>query len=407
MGRGKYQNEYFFNPKINKPIEAIYEDLDGYSYEVFPDEPDRFFMLEIAVVLPPVEYEGKFLKGILFTIGGDALLELCPEFASLFHIIAYSGWTSYAWSKKADAYLSIYDNPEREAWFKRTQPDRADKILIPYESPEYTLEYMHPPERGLERDVDVLMVSRLDDLKNVPFLARALKVYRQKYAHRIRMTLVQGNHYDVHLEGLSPHQAGQFREIESILVHPNDYIQFVPIAPYYTEMFRYYSRARMYVLGSLFEGRNRSLHEAMVFGAPVICCKQFNQYARGQDEAFPDGAGLYTDYDPEAMADTIHFMWHHYPEFTPRKAFLEKFGRKNFANTCIDKFPYYARNLPGYQAGHHHENVWLDLAVQKHYQISYADMIFARRHDLTNLRGLDKIKGILGFYLAKFSRFVG
>jgi hypothetical protein len=56
---------------------------------------------------------------------------------------------------------------------------------------------MYPtPVPFVPKEYDVICVSRMHDLKNLPMIAAALKVYRQKY-RPIRMVLIVGKAFDV------------------------------------------------------------------------------------------------------------------------------------------------------------------------------------------------------------------
>jgi glycosyltransferase involved in cell wall biosynthesis len=400
----------------------IYADLDAYTIEYFEDEPQFHERIDLWVLLPPVRYEGQFLKGICFSQGVDYLVKLHPQLPQLFFTIANSQWCSYPWSRETDAYFTCYPNGHREAWFRQANPDRAGKILIPLQDADFTPEYVMAPVPFARKEYDVVCVSRLHDLKNVPLIAAALKTYRRKY-RPIRMALVVGKAFDLNFKGLTPHERDELRKVEAILKHPRDYLELVPLAKYKEELTGYYSRARLCVLGSLIEGKNRALFEALSCNTPVVCFRQFNQYARGEAAlsgqpsavshssapektlapAFPDGAGLYApEFDAESLADTFHEVFENETSFRPRRRFLEESGRKNFFTQCLDAFPYYQTALPDYRAGHHLHNLWLDLAIQANYQLSLFDFLYDRNSLLSHVRGVKEIGKMLEFYFGRF-----
>jgi glycosyltransferase involved in cell wall biosynthesis len=422
MPKDRYPREYFANPRIDKPLAEIYADLDAYTMEVFADEPAYHEHVDLWVLLPPLGYEGRFLKGILISQGVDYLCERFPRLPQLFFTLATSRWSAYPWSRRADGYLALYANPHREAWFRRTHPDRADKILLPLQSADFTHDYALAPVPFLPKDFDVICVSRLHDLKNLPLIASALKVYQRKY-RPIRMALVAGKEFDLNFKGLDPEEQAELRKVEEILEHPHDYIEFIPRVKYFEQLPGYLSRSRLYVLGALLEGKNRALYEAMSCNTPVVCFRQFNQYARGDEAvsgqrsavshasgpertrapAFPEGAGLYApEFDAESLADTFHEVLQNETSFHPRRRFLEVSGRKNFFNQCVDAFPYYRTELPDHRAGQHVQNLWLDLAVQANYQLSLLDFLYDRNPRLSRLHGVQTIDEILAFYFSRF-----
>lgn len=389
-----YPWAYMHNPDIQKPLEEIYRDIDSFTWEIQPDEPERLTSLNLCILFPPVYFEGRFLKGLCFSVGVEPLVQFCPDFLDYFYVVAGTGWCSYPWSKSANAYLAGFNNPHREAWFRGENPDRADKILIPLQgAPEFSNEYVMAPVPPAVRDIDIISVSRIHNLKNIPMIAQALKIYRQKYpTPHIRMTLVSGWKYDINHEEFDEHTRGQYRQIEEILTHPNDYIDFIPHLNWYTELPDHYARSKVFVLGSLVEGKNRSMHEAMVCNTPVVCFKEFNQYLRGDDFSIPPGAGMYATYDAESLADTMHHVIHNPEEFTPRKSFLQHFGRKNFLNTCVDRIPYYRENLPDYTLGEHYDNLWLDMAVSRNYQTSLHDFLYGHSVWPNHSQGIEACK---------------
>jgi glycosyltransferase involved in cell wall biosynthesis len=404
MVRGNYdrQKPYLHTSRINKPIEEIYADLDAFSWEIFEDQPHRFDTVSFYVLLPPLNYEGKFIKGLFFSEGVELINKLFPQLSAAFLAFTYSPGISYSWAPVADAYSSLYKNPQRDRWFRQTYPDRALKPIIPLQDTDFVNEYLLCPRNVPEKDIDLLAVARLSEEKNLPTIAKALKVYRQKYPQKpIKLTVITGHDFDANtMQGLDEYALNEWRQVEAILTNPFDYINLIPRVDYYHEMPVYYSRSRAFVLGSLLEGKNRGITEAMSCNVPVICFEEFNQYARGESPVFPEGAGLYAKFDPESLADTIHTVLENQTEFKPRYQYLKHCGRKNFFNTCIDSFPYYQHNIPDYKPGNAFNNLWLDLAVQQNYQVSLHDFLYSRS-PIAHLRGIDVIRQNLG-ELTKF-----
>jgi len=407
MPKGQYQRDYFANPWVHntKSIEAIYKDVDAFTMEYFGDEPEFVERIDFVTVLPPLGYDGQFIKGICFSQGVDYLYQLYPQLGQIFHSIANSQWGAIPWSRQADGLFTLYENPDRENWFPKAYPDRAHQVLVPLQDADHTHEYAMAPVPFVKRDIDVLCVARLHDLKNIPLIAAALKVYREKY-RPIRMTLILGlgKPLDLNLKGLTDGERDEWRQIESILTHPFDYIEIVPQADHGTELPRYYSRSKLCVLGTLFEGKNRALSEANCCNTPTVCFAEFNQYIRGKTLQVPLGAGLQAPhFDAESLADTFHEVIENQGDFQPRRKHLEHSGRKHFFNRCIDSFTdYYPTKLPDFQAGRHFDNLWLDLAVQQNYELSLCDFVYDKNFLLTHVRGLAAIEKLLKFYFGRF-----
>jgi glycosyltransferase involved in cell wall biosynthesis len=395
MPKGDYNRQipYNTNPNINKPIEEIYGDLDAYTVEVFEDEPDMPTGLTFTVILPPCLYEGKFIKGIYFSEGVDILNKHLPQLSDAFFSIANSRWCNYPWSKTADAYFGVYPNSQREAWFRKNHPEHFKKVIIPIQDAEFTNDYYMQPNRFIQKDIDVICVSRMDLDKNIPMLAKGLKIYRQKYPNNhIKMTWIVCHSFDFRKpETMDEYHQERWQEILAVVPNIEDYI--IPRRMMsYDQVRNHYNRAKVDILGSLLEGTNRSIHEAMSCNVPVICFDAFNKYLRGEEGVvIPEKAGLYAEFDPESVADRIYQVLQNQDYFKPRLGYLKHFGRRNFFNLCLDSFDYYRENVPDYQSGNAFNNLWLDLAVQHHYGVSLFDFIYYRRPEYAVIHGMDNI----------------
>ncbi len=406
MPTGYHAVEYYRNPDIDKPIEQIWADQNDFSDEHFSFEELKkynFTPLDLFMPLPPLLINGKFIKGIILSQCIDVFTEKFPRLKNFFHLCAYSMWSSYPKSETADVYFTCYDNPERDHWFKKTFPEKAGKILIPGLDSDFHDEYRIAP-RNVTKDIDVLTVGRMDSAKNHPIIARALKIYRQKYEDRIYLTHVVGKKgIDADYNGFNENEMKQVRQVQEILDSPKEYIKLISQVGY-DEMGDYYSRAKVLVLASLHEGKNRSLIEAVSCDTPVICFKAHNQYVKGNDQVFPDGAGMYCDFDPESLAAAIHEVIHNPEKFTPRYSYLKnEGGRAGFFNKIIDAIPYYQKHLPEFEAGNHRNNIGLVVAVQKMYGVSLNDFLY-KGHSW--VQGWDDIAARLGNSINQCERIV-
>ena len=194
-------------------------------------------------MLPPLFYEGRFIKGIYFSEAVELINKLFPQLSSVFFSFTYSPGISYSW-ESPDAYSELYKNPQRDKWFRETYPDRAHKPIIPLQDTDFINEYLISPRNVPAKDIDLLAVARLSEEKNLPIIAKALKVYRQKYPQKpIKLTVVTGHDFDANnLQDLDEYALNEWRQIETILTHPFDYINLVPRVDYYSEIPTYYSQ---------------------------------------------------------------------------------------------------------------------------------------------------------------------
>jgi glycosyltransferase involved in cell wall biosynthesis len=365
-----------------------FELLDQYTMEFFSDEPEFRDRLDLFMPLPPLEYDGVFCKGILFTQAADYLVERFPWTPKLFHVGAYSMWCSYPRSELADFYLSCYGNPKREAWFREAYPERRNKILIPLQDGDFTHEYMMGPRLVEAEDIDLLCVCKLEVRKNLGLLARAIHCYREKFGE-LRAVLISGQDLDT----LNEESQTQLDMLNSELPPDDGFLEVWGRVPHH-ELSEIYSRSRCLILPSFIEGKNRSLTEAMLCNTPVLCLKEFNQHARGPQPAFPDGAGLTSPSDPDGVATTIHEVLS--KPFHARKACLQHYGRQNFLNTLLASLPHYRQTIPEWNEQRPVENIWFDLAIQLLFQMSFHDYLYGDKvHGYAWVQGIEKATELL------------
>lgn len=396
MPQGTPKAEYYKQARSQKPRSEVFADIDSWTFEVFEGQTDAYEKIDFTVVLPPLSNRGVQLKGLCFTRAADLLLDRYPSMAQRFVTIASSMCSAYPWSKSADALFATYKNDERDAWFRNTYPARSEKPLVPLADADYVHEHLFTPMPVRQKNIDVLIVARLEACKNLPLLCEAVLVYARKY-RPIRTTIVagrpSGNWKDltqeeqVELDGIKRVMGDKFDDYLDLTAHI-----------VHRALPHYYSSARVCVLGSLIEGANRSLKEAMSCNTPVICFKDFNSHSRGSDIVFPEGAGLQAPFDTEALADVIHTVLENPDSFTPRQHYLQTRGRERMFNKCLDSIAYFRDALPGYEAGRHGENSWLHEAMKKQYDLKPLDWVYAQS-PLVHAVGLSQVESRLAEFL--------
>ncbi len=405
MPAGRFPYEYFKDPHIQKPIEQIYQDINGYTWETTDDDSELWHGESfIQVVLPPLQMDGLCVKGIFYSNAVDVILRRYPWLSDLFHTIGSSMFSSYSWSRKADVLFSVYNNPHRDNWFRNQEPARHHQLLFPLLDSDFLNELTFCPLNVAEKDIDVLCISRLNPDKNLEVVAKAIQILNKKYNASVRMTLITGQKMDLNLQYIRPNEREEFYKIESAVEHFRDYIDVVLDRIFDpTELARYYSRAKVCVLGSLLEGRNRCIREAISCNTPVVCFKQLNQYARGDQPELPDGAAMYApEFDAEILADTLYEALNHRDSFHPRKAFLRHFGRKTFLNQCLNLIPHYREVLPDFSEYDNYSNDWLNMAIYQQYEKSFHDLLYDKQVELTYAKGMNNIEAFAENFGYKF-----
>lgn len=405
MPKGWCPEYFYYNPNLEqeKSIEDIYKEIQYYSGEFFQDDDIKYrLQTDFMVPLPPLLYEGKYIKGMFLSEGVDYIHSIFPRINELFFSMAYTMWSSIPYSDKAEIYLTCYDNPQREEWFKKEYPNKKDKIFIPLQDADFTNEYNICPVFGVEKDIDILCVSRVSSVKNLPVLLRALKLYHEKYRKRLKATLITGvkdkkfNESEKEILKSLELEFGGKREL-------NKYINIMGCVPHGHELNTYYTRSRFVVLTSIYEGKNRTINEANLCNTPVIVFKDLSKYTRGNDRAFAPNAGLYAhEFTPESLCDTIREGMLNQDKFTPRRSYLKINGRINFLNKCIDSIPYYKENLPEYVPGRIQDNLWLDLAMQANYQLSFNQFLYGANPAIHHVKLHEENTGIMDFFNARF-----
>lgn len=404
--------EYFQNPHINKSIEEIYQDMDAFTGEIVPQ--DGVFHLEDSYafslnLLPPIQFEDTFVKGILFSNAVDYLNSLFPDLSEYYFTVSHTLQPSFSWSVHTDAATILYTNPHREAWFRKTYPHRKECRLVPITLSDMTNEHFFCPQENLERapekDIDVLCVSRVDVQKNIHMLIQAAKVFEEKYNRSLKITLITGHEIPENPDAQPAYIRQAYEQCVPFLAQLKHPIEIVTKSLDRESIRQYYRRAKTTVLCSLWEGKCRAIHEAAACDSAIVCFREFNQYLRGENpHAFPPGAGLYApDFDAESLADTLHQALNNLGEFHPRQQFLNNgYGIKNTFNTLIEQFPYYQEHLPCYEPGTHYDNPWLYRAFWDNYQVYFEDY---HSKPVMMSRGIDRMERFKDFYQSHLNLF--
>ncbi len=411
---GVWPTQYFHTPHSDNSLEQIWDDIDNWSFEDDYNREDHHNAIYMIVPFPPMELNGKFLKGMFFSQACDTLLAKFPNLKKMFNVVAHTMFSSYSHCDGADICFACYKNEAREQYFRKKYPHKSHIALVPLQPADYTNEYYIGPTLNTPKKIDVICISTAYPVKNLPMLAKALKAYESKYNKILKCTVAIGNRDAVKLEdGTMDYSKvrwdakAELEEIDEILINTEKYIDFHPYIEY-KDIARYYSSSRCAVLTSLMEGKNRFINEAMSCNVPVVVFKDHNKYARGDYPVFFGNSGEYApEFTPESLADTIHKVLTNQDKYEPRKNYLMHSGRRNFVNTLVNALPYYKENIPDYsEEGGVQNNLWIDMAVQASYGISFHDFLYDKKTNLTWVTGLDRISDAIDYYTSLFGKYI-
>jgi glycosyltransferase involved in cell wall biosynthesis len=393
--------EYWVNPAIDKARDAIFADLQEDNQEWRTEDAAMAQGIEFFVALPPSTYRGHFVKGLFWSRGVDCLYEAFPELPDFFVSMADSGGCAYPTATQADVLLTQYPNAKRESWFAKKHKKLGKKTMIPLSGEaDWINEYVAAPCHVPGKSIDLFCMTDLSWADNLPLIAEALLIARQKYPDQFfRLTLLIHQQTDVTLSGLNEEEREMFARLEEMLVHPYDYLEILTGPRTMQERAQLFSRAKAFVSGRLIGPKPQDLNEAISSNIPVITFDTYNQYARGEEALLiPDGAGVHAEFNPEILADAMAFTVGEHHRFKPRMLYLMDWGRKHFLNKCLDAIPYYQEALPEFEPGAHHRNMWLDLAVFDSYRCSTIDFLYDKVSNFSYAKGLENIRQCLSSY---------
>ncbi len=407
--KGVYPKKYFKAPHVAKPIEEIWDDIDAYTGEFFEDEKNLHEKIDFVIPIPPLKYKNRFLKGVFFSQGCEYLLKLFPDIKKIFFAGAYTMWSNYSWSNNADFYLTCYKNKAREEYYKNKYPHKRHIPFIPLQDVDFTNEYKIAPTFNTQKTIDLICVSTPLEVKNLPMVASIIKEYERKYNKTLKTAFVLGakkvikaENGEINYQNLPESQKQQLDEVIKILGPSIKNVDFYPWIDH-KELLKYYTASRCLILASLIEGKNRSIGEANACDTPVVVFRDHNKWARGGHPILREKSGEYAEvFSAECMADAIHKIISHPEYYEPRESYLKYSGRKNFINTLVDYLPYYHNNLVGYEKGAVHENLWLDLATQRNYQLGYHDFLYCKNSAIQHVRGVKAIESLVKFFYSRF-----
>jgi glycosyltransferase involved in cell wall biosynthesis len=393
--KGYPPEKYYSDPCSTYNPHEMYRIMDEFTQENFSDQPKNYEEMQSWVLLPPMHYEGKLLKGLLVSSSMELLLDKRPETSELFYTVTSPRCQGIPWSESSDILLYTYDNPDRKQWFYETYPHRHSQVLLPFEHEVDFINEAHvrPSWAYVDRDIDLMCVSRLFPQKHGWMIIEAASTYVRKYQpdKPFHMVFVIGSEFDEQFKGISENEATEFKKMQAaILAAPDNMtVELIQRCDHAT-LIELYSHSKLYCMGSLIEGKNRSQREAMYCNTPVVLFDKMNQYIRGPEPLIPKDAGLTApEFTIDSLADTFHQVYAHYDRFSPRKAALSVYGRKRYFNAMVQGVPDYVNDIPDLLEVDPYDNLWLDLAIHANYQLSLHDFLYTRHFEHGYAHGLE------------------
>lgn len=379
--------------ELPSSVEDAFRRVDQFTWELLTD--DEPYDLYSYVMSPPVIFDGVFQRGTLMTMAADYLAQMIPEISAYFTTLASSRWCSVPWSKTADALATLYENPERERWFRQYAPNRRHQVFTPLQEADWTSEIFYRPME-CEKRFDLVCISRLASFKNLDVLAAALRIYRLKYG-RLRVLLLPGADSREALDSSELDCLNQLEEASFGQLEVRWYVDAKGVV-------ESLSQSRLYVLTSLIEGKNRGLHEAMCCNVPVLTFSNFNQHIRGGSRAYPINAGLDVEFTPSALADGIKTALDREHQFSPRPAYLDGFSGRIWSLDCLYQRMGRAEWIAS--AGSIDESR-LGVAIGKCYGSTLTGFVYDETPHPTYAVGVESHRELVAYYREKLSQTHG
>jgi glycosyltransferase involved in cell wall biosynthesis len=395
---------YFSQPNVKKTAAKRFDDLQRYTGELFEGDPELAAQISFTVVFPPLSWDGVFVKGLCYTQGADFLAKFYPFLSDLFYVVADSQSPALPWAQSADGAFTHYSLPARTRWFAQAQPDLAEeRTFLPFSSAQRVNDRLYVPDSNISRDIEVLCVAPLREEKNLPLLAEGIRAFQKKYRRKTRLTLITDAVLDLQMSALKESERGEMKKLYDLLGFPFDTIEFHTGLIGESTPASLYQRAQVVVVGSLLDTQLHTAYQAMACNTPVIYFDALNAPIRGNESALPTGGALAIDtVSPEALALGLYRVLTGRQSFQPREAVLQQGGVRWFLRQMMAAFADHYQAIPQFDPETLFTNLWIDLAMQQHYQTSLFDFAYGRTPQWSELRGLSAVHRALKGYYQRF-----
>jgi hypothetical protein len=394
--------------------EQLYYALNTTNMEIVePDSQDSTVThpLIFKTILPPFRIGNQFFKGIAFSNACDLLCSEIPDLNALFLIIADTQHMGLSPSHKVDGIFGHYPHPERQSHYEKHFPKTTKPKWIPFQSADWVnSDFFRPlgqPEElasPFEKTIDLLCLDPAHPASNILVLAEGLKAYRQEYpetpiqlhwyfngsknlAETMPSFTQQSN--TSHDENHNPSHNHSFetiyRELEELLITPQDYIVFHPETPDADQRLHLYQQSRIVTSAMVFGPKHPYLTEAACCNTPIFWLERYHKPLLQKTKTatpFPSMCGLASSYEPEIWAKRLNELWlavqQTYPNtLSPRISLLKVSGRHQVLKQCLSNFNLYTSRLPQlfnegpdfFKSHFAHQHILLDMAILNDYQM--------------------------------------
>jgi len=306
-----------------------------------------------AILLHPLVMHGKLYKGVIWTYFPDVLLQNYPDVKKYFIVISTAAWHSWSHSSVEDIHaLTVESDIEG---FKKEFPNQ-DYIIL--HDADFISENDFCPVKT-NKEYDLIFVSRTAAFKRHHTLIKIMYILKNKYHRDIKALIIAIREYKVleiyrifkppvTLKNIVLNIKFRFYRPIIMLFYKKammDSLNITLITEPKDEgsIKSFYSKSKMYLLLSTYEGVNRTVREAILCNTPIMVIKNCPTA-----EAYVNNdTGKAVEDDPDIIAQEIIALVDSYESYSPRKWVLENQPRKRTAEIIWGKINSIQR-FPGY-----------------------------------------------------------
>lgn len=384
--------------------EELYEALKTASMEILESDSILTHSLIFKTILPPFRIGNQFFKGIAFSNACDLLFNELPDLETLFLMIADTQHMGLSASNKVDGIFSHYPHPGRQSHYEKQRSKTTQPKWIPFQSADWVNPHVFKPlaqpdefSDPFEKNIDILCLDPAHPASNILVLAEGLKAYRQEYPEtpiQLHWYFNGSENLAETMPSLTPNDSDNlqenrnqvfealYRELEKLLISPQDYLVFHPETPDASQRLQLYQQSRIVTSAMVFGPKHAYLTEAACCNTPIFWLKNYhNPLLPKTQTAFPRGCGQGASHIPEVWAKDLQTLFstlQSNPEaLSPRISLLNVSGRHQVLKQCLSNFDIYQSRLPQlfnegpdfFKSHFAHQHILMDMAILNEYQM--------------------------------------